>query len=57
MDSFEIKALPGTEEASNPFFSPDGQWIGFFAAGKLMKVAVSGGTPLTICEATTAVME
>ena len=43
--------LPGTEDARHPFFSPDGEWVGFFADGLLQKVAVSGGLPLTICEA------
>ena len=44
--------LPGTEGASEPFFSPDGKWIGFFAEGKLKKVPSAGGTPATLCEAT-----
>jgi serine/threonine-protein kinase len=43
--------LSGTEGAAIPFFSPDGAWIGFFAGGKLKKVAVHGGTPITLCEA------
>jgi eukaryotic-like serine/threonine-protein kinase len=34
--------LPGTEEASMPFFSPDSRWIGFFAQGRLKKIAVTG---------------
>jgi Tol biopolymer transport system component len=42
--------LPGTEDASLPFFSPDGQWIAFFADGKLKKVPAKGGAPVTICE-------
>jgi serine/threonine-protein kinase len=36
-------SLAGTEGARSPFFSPDGQWIGFFAQGKLKKVAVGSG--------------
>jgi hypothetical protein len=44
--------LPGTEGASEPFFSPDGKWIGFFAEGKVKKVPSAGGTPVTLCEAT-----
>ena len=32
--------MPGTEGGSDAFFSPDGQWIGFFADGKLKKAAV-----------------
>jgi eukaryotic-like serine/threonine-protein kinase len=43
MDSLESKPMPGTEGGVNPFFSPDGQWLGFFAGGKLKKVSVSGG--------------
>lgn len=43
--------LPGTEEARGPFFSPDGQWLAFWSAGKLKKVPVSGGSPITICDA------
>jgi Tol biopolymer transport system component len=34
-----------------PFFSPDGRWIGFFAQGKLEKISVSGGAPITLCDA------
>ena len=49
LGSLEAKAISGTEGAMHPFFSPDGQWIGFFTNGALMKVAVSGGAPLRIC--------
>src|SRR5262249_50454580 len=45
------KPLAGTEGATDPFFSPDGKWIGFFAQGMLQKVSVSGGTPQIICDA------
>jgi len=51
MDSLESKALPGTEGGVGPFFSPDGQWLGFFADGKLKKVPVSGGAPITVGDA------
>jgi serine/threonine-protein kinase len=51
MDSLEAKPIPGTEGAINPFFSPDGQWLGFFAGGKLKKVSVSGGAALTLGDA------
>ncbi len=47
MDSLQAKAVPGTEGAVSPFFSPDGQWVGFFADGKLKKVSVSGGAAVT----------
>src|SRR5262249_6423365 len=39
-----------TEGAFMPFFSPDGQWIGFFADGKLKKIAVQGGASITLCD-------
>jgi len=42
--------LSGTDDADSPFFSPDGRWIGFFAAGKMKKIAVTGGTPFIICD-------
>jgi serine/threonine-protein kinase len=49
----ELAASPlsGTEGAQNPFFSPDSQWVGFFAEGKLKKAAVAGGAPVTLCDA------
>jgi serine/threonine-protein kinase len=51
LDQSEFASLPGSENATSPFFSPDGQWIGFFAEGKLKKVAVQGGSPVTLCNA------
>jgi hypothetical protein len=47
---FEAKPIPGTDGAWSPFFSPDGQWIGFFAGGKLKKVKFSGGVPIILCD-------
>jgi eukaryotic-like serine/threonine-protein kinase len=41
----EISVLQGTEGASYPFWSPDDPYVGFFADGKLKKIAASGGTP------------
>jgi len=55
MDSLEVKLIPGTEGAMEPFFSSDGQWVGFFAGGKLKKVSVSGGSAVTLGEAATPV--
>src|SRR5262245_24718506 len=43
--------MPGTEGAYGPFFSPDGQWVGFFAQGKLKKTRVDGGEPIFLCDA------
>ncbi len=55
MDQMEATPVRGTEGGTSPFFSPDGEWIGFYAAGgQLKKVAVSGGAPVTLCEAQTS---
>ncbi|MBI3447505.1 MAG: serine/threonine-protein kinase [Acidobacteria bacterium] len=43
LGGFEAAPLSGTEGAEGPFFSPDGQWIGFCADSKLKKVSVHGG--------------
>jgi serine/threonine-protein kinase len=51
MESLEARPIPGTEGAINPFFSPDSQWLGFFASGKLKKVSVSGGAAVTLGDA------
>jgi serine/threonine protein kinase/Tol biopolymer transport system component len=53
LDGFETRVLEGTEAAIGPFFSPDGQWLGFadHYNRMLKKVAVGGGTPVTLAEA------
>jgi serine/threonine-protein kinase len=51
LGSPELVKLEGTENAATPFFSPDSEWVGFFADDKLKKVRVSGGAPVTLCEA------
>jgi eukaryotic-like serine/threonine-protein kinase len=51
LDSREATAIEGTDGAKQPFWSPDGMSLGFFARGKLMKVAVAGGVPVVICDA------
>ena len=51
INSFETKPVPGTDGAVSPFFSLDGQWIGFFAGGKLQKVSVSGGAAFPLVDA------
>jgi len=50
LDQLQAKVLSGTENALDPFFSPDGQWIGFFADGKLKKISVQGGAAVTLCD-------
>jgi Tol biopolymer transport system component len=51
LDQLQAAALSGTENARDPFFSPDGQWIGFLADGKLKKISVQGGAAVTLCDA------
>lgn len=53
LDSKAAQRIAGTEDASGPFWSPDGQFIGFFAQGKLKKIAVSGGPSQSLCNITT----
>ena len=52
LDALAAQALAGTEGASSPFWSPDSRFLGFFAGGKLKKIEVSGGPPITLCDAT-----
>jgi len=47
------QALPGTEGANRPFWSPDSKFLAFMAGGKLKKISVSGGPPSVICDAPT----
>ena len=54
LDSFVSRKIPGSENAATPFFSPDGQWIGFFVPGKLRKVSVVRGAPIDIANANNA---
>jgi hypothetical protein len=51
LDQAKISLLPGTENGRDPFFSPDSQWVGFFADGKLKKISVQGGAPVILCSA------
>jgi eukaryotic-like serine/threonine-protein kinase len=54
LPEIEARPIDGTAAARSPFFSPDGQWIGFFAEGKLKKVQIAGGPSQTICDDVTA---
>jgi Tol biopolymer transport system component len=48
----KLDAVPlGTDEGAQPFFSPDGQWVGYYSGSKLKKISVSGGAPVTLCDA------
>jgi len=51
LDQPKATELAGTEGAFAPFFSPDGQWVAFFAGGKLKKISVEGGAPGVLCDA------
>jgi eukaryotic-like serine/threonine-protein kinase len=51
ISEYEARTIPGTDSARSPFFSPDGQWLGFFAGGALKKISVNGGASVTICDA------
>src|SRR5579862_7878106 len=51
LDQSEAQPVAGTEDAANPFWSPDSGNIAFFVPGKLKKVNVSGGTVSDICPA------
>ncbi len=48
LDEQEVHALPGTDGAFHPFFSPDGRWVAFFSGTELRKAPVTGGTPVTL---------
>jgi Tol biopolymer transport system component len=47
----KLVPLAGTENPGFPFFSADGQWIGFVADGKLKKISADGGAAVAICDA------
>ena len=51
IDRIEPRPLAGTEGAAEPFWSPDGKSIGFFAGGKLKRISVDGGPARIICDA------
>jgi Tol biopolymer transport system component len=54
MDQSKATPIAGTEGGRDPFFSTDGQWLGFFADTKLKKISVSGGAPVVLAEARNA---
>ncbi|HXI01707.1 MAG TPA: protein kinase [Candidatus Saccharimonadales bacterium] len=57
LDQIQATAIPGTEHALSPFFSPDGKWIAYYSAddqggkNELKKVPVDGGPPQVLCNA------
>ena len=50
LDSLTARSLDGTEGASEPFWSPDSRYIGFFAGGNLKRVDPTGGPALALCD-------
>ena len=53
LNQLEARPIDGTDGAADPFFSPDGKWIGFFAGENVMKVPAAGGAAVTIADAPT----
>jgi len=51
MDNLTPQPMPGTEDATFPFWSPDSSSIGFFANGKLKRMDIGGGPAVIICDA------
>jgi len=51
LNAATAQPLAGTEQASDPFWSPDSRWICFFAGGKLKKIPAAGGPVQAICDA------
>ncbi len=51
MNAFDATPLPGTEGAYAPFFSPNGQWVGFFSGSELKKISIQGDDPVNLGDA------
>ncbi|HKV80285.1 MAG TPA: protein kinase, partial [Candidatus Sulfotelmatobacter sp.] len=51
LDKLTPQSIAGTDEGTFPFWSPDSRSIAFFADGKLKRIDLAGGAPLTICDA------
>src|SRR5262252_5571874 len=50
LSSFDAKVVPGTEGATTPFFSPDGEWLAFMVAGKIKKIPANGGAAIDVAD-------
>jgi hypothetical protein len=53
LDALVATEVAGSDQATNPFFSPDGSQLGFFAAGGLKTTPLSGGAITTVVDAAT----
>jgi len=51
LDQQATVPIPSSNDAAQPFYSPDSQWVGFFANGKMLKVPVGGGLAITLADA------
>jgi serine/threonine-protein kinase len=51
LDQAQATLLPGTVGGEDPFFKPDGQWLGFFADSRLKTISIHGGAPAALCDA------
>jgi Tol biopolymer transport system component len=51
LDALTAAPMPDTERATQPFWSPDGRYVGFFADGRLKRIAASGGPAQPLCDA------
>jgi len=52
LDSLAAQPLLGTEDADQPFWSPNNRFLAFFSQGRLRKIDASGGAPQTVCDVT-----
>jgi serine/threonine protein kinase/Tol biopolymer transport system component len=50
LGAFEAVRIDGSDFARQPFWSPDSQWVGFFARGRVMKVSLAGGAPVAVAD-------
>jgi hypothetical protein len=50
LDQAQAQPLEDTEGAVNPFFSPDGRWVGVWANGQMKKISISGGPAIPLTE-------
>lgn len=51
LDGLPARVMHGTEGAREPFWSPDGRYLAFFAGGKLRRIDVAGGPAVSVCDA------
>ena len=51
LDEVTTRPLPGTEDGTHPFFSPDGGWVGFIRSNQVFKIALDGSVPQLVAPA------